>query len=128
MSENKYKILVIDDDSQTRQMIGQFLAFSGYETMTAREGKEALELYEGERAAGRPFHAVTLDLEMPFGMGGAETMKKLLEADNPVKVVVCSADSTNPIMEKPKQFGFVAALAKPFSGKDLIGILKTFLD
>ena len=128
MSKNKYKILVVDDDIQTREMIGQFLVHSGYETMAAQEGKEALELYEGERAAGRPFDAVTLDLEMPFGMGGEETMKRLLAADSNVKVVVCSADSTNPIMEHPERFGFVAALAKPFSGKELIEILKTILD
>jgi two-component system, cell cycle sensor histidine kinase and response regulator CckA len=128
LSENKHKILIIDDDPQTRQMIGQFLNLSGYETMAAREGKEALDLYESERQAGRPFDAVTLDLEMPFGMGGAETMKKLLAADKKVKVIVCSADCTNPIMENPKKFGFVAALEKPFTGKELNQILATLLD
>ena len=128
MSANRYLILVIDDDPQTREMIGRFLELSGYETKSANEGKEALEIYLSQRAAGRPFDAITLDLEMPMGMGGAETMKKLLEINQDVRVVVCSADSNNPIMEHPEQFGVAAALAKPFSGKDLIEVLDNLLD
>ncbi len=46
--------------------------------MTASDGQEALEMYR-EALGSRPFDAVVLDLVVPKGMGGAETMERLLD-------------------------------------------------
>ena len=51
-----------------------------------------------ERESGQPFAAVIMDLTVPGGMGGKETIEKLLEIDSDVKVVVSSGYATDPIM------------------------------
>ena len=52
---------------------------------------------------------------MPGGMGGAETVKKLLEIDPEAKVIVSSGYSTDPIMSEYKKYGFSAVVAKPYN-------------
>ena len=39
------RILVIDDDMQVRQMLGQILERAGYEVVSAQDGAKGIELY-----------------------------------------------------------------------------------
>ena len=45
----------------------------GYEVLSARDGAEAIDLYEAANASGRGFDAVLLDVTVSGGMGGVET-------------------------------------------------------
>lgn len=81
-------VLVVDDDSDLRESLGDVLRGEGYAVTLAANGREALELLPGLR---RPC-AVVLDMTMPV-MSGTEfymAMSKVPAlADIPVVVLSC---------------------------------------
>ncbi|HEY9073691.1 MAG TPA: ATP-binding protein, partial [Desulfobaccales bacterium] len=119
----KGKILVMDDEEIVRQVLERMLANLGYEAELARDGAEALEKFTAAEEAGDKFAAVILDLTVPGGMGGKETMEKLLKIDPQVKAIVSSGYSDDPIMADPKKYGFSEFIAKPYKVMDLNKIL-----
>lgn len=60
-----------------------------------------------------------MDLTIPGGMGGKETIKKLLEIDPEVVAIVSSGYSSDPVISKFKKYGFSAAVTKPYSAGEL---------
>ena len=87
----------------------------GYTVECASKGEEALELYKNAIGQSQPFDLVIFDLTVKGGMGGAETITKLLEIDPDVKAIASSGYSDDPVMETPTNFGFAASLSKPYS-------------
>ncbi|MEI6186125.1 MAG: ATP-binding protein [Dehalococcoidia bacterium] len=114
------KILVMDDEPEVRQVVGHMLDEFGYKkAQFASDGDEAVKRYRKAMAAGKPFDVVIIDLTIPGGMGGKETIQKLLEIDPRVKGIVSSGYSDDPAMAKYKSFGFCGVLVKPYTAKDL---------
>ena len=62
---------------------------------------------------------VILDLTNKFGMGGVETIKRLLEMDPDVRAIVVTGYSNNPIISNFREHGFRGALPKPFTLDEL---------
>jgi DNA-binding NtrC family response regulator len=79
------------------------------------------------RGAGRPYRAVIFDLTIPGGLGGMETMKVLKEMDPEIKRVVISGYSQDPVMSNPEEYGFAAALQKPFNITRLTYVLSRII-
>lgn len=119
----KGKILVMDDEELVRKVVGEMLVFLGYEVEFAKEGIEAIELYKKAKAQGQPFDAIIMDLTIPIGMGGKETINKLLEIDPTVKAIVSSGYSTDPVMTEFTKYGFKGFIIKPFKIKELGEVL-----
>ena len=59
------RILVTDDNEANQQLIGLRLARAGADVVTALNGKEALDRVAEASAAGRPFDAIIMDMQMP---------------------------------------------------------------
>ncbi len=59
-----------------------------------------------------PFNAVILDLTVPGGMGGKESIKKLSEIDPNVKAIVSSGYSNDPVMANFREYGFSGVYSK----------------
>lgn len=108
------KILVMDDEESVRDVVGQMLAYIGYEADFARDGAEAIEKYAKAKESVCPFDAVIADLTIAGGMGGKEAIRKLLEFDPNTKAIVSSGYSNNPIMAHFKEYGFSGVVAKPY--------------
>jgi|GEM_PF-1719761 len=106
------KILVMDDDEMIRFIAKQTLLKIGYDVECSADGAGAIEAYRKAYEAGEPFMAVFLDLNIPGGMGGKETMKQLLTIDPHAKGFVTSGDSSDPAMIHFKDFGFSGAFEK----------------
>jgi two-component system cell cycle sensor histidine kinase/response regulator CckA len=53
-----------------------------------------------------PYHAVILDLTIPGGMGGLETIKAFKTMDGAVKGIVSSGHSHDPVVSNPLRYGF----------------------
>ena len=121
------RILVMDDDESVRSIAGQLLAALGHEAVLAERGETALEEYRSALEAGRPFDIVILDLTIRGGMGGAETMRRLLEIDAGVKAVVSSGYSNDEVTSSFREHGFRAFLKKPYRLEDLKATLDALL-
>ncbi len=115
----KGKILFMDDETYVRRVAGDILTQLGYSVVFAQDGAEAVVRYAESLAQGRPFDAVIVDLTIPGGMGGEETLRRLRELDPKVRGIVASGYSNNPILASYRAFGFQAALAKPFDVQEL---------
>ncbi|MBT3832695.1 MAG: PAS domain S-box protein [Gammaproteobacteria bacterium] len=122
------KILMMDDQQSILKMVGRSLDKIGYKVEGAEHGKQTVEKYKEAMDTGRPFHGVVLDLTIPGGMGGAETMKHLLALDPSVVAIVASGYSNDPVMMNYKDYGFKAVLTKPYMPRDLHKLLSTILD
>jgi CheY-like chemotaxis protein len=110
---SKGRILVMDDEYTIRNILCKHLSVLKYEAEAVGEGSEVIRLYKDASKAGNPFDAVIMDLTVPGGMGGKETIKKLLEIDPAVKAIVSSGYANDPIMVNHLKYGFKGALVKP---------------
>ena len=117
------RILVMDDEEMILDFLQQMLSRIGYEVECARDGHEAIALYEEAKRSGRNFAAVIMDLTIPGGMGGKEAIKFLLELDPHCTAIVSSGYSDDPIMADFQKFGFSGAIAKPYKLSELAKIL-----
>lgn len=107
-------VLVMDDEDVVRELAGDMLAKLGYSAVTCIDGTRALELYEEEMDAGTPFDAVILDLTIPGGMGGVETLEHLKKLNPDVQAIVSSGYSDNPVVANYRDHGFGASVSKPY--------------
>lgn len=123
----KAKILLMDDEQIILDVTNEVLAFLGYDVMFAQDGAAAVELYRREKEAGAPFDAVILDLSVPDGMGGKETVQKLREYDPSVKAIVSSGFANDPAVTAFADYGFSAKLTKPYKITDLKATLEEML-
>ncbi len=121
------RVLVMDDEEIIRLLLSRILTGTGYEVELSKDGAEAVKLYRKARESGQPFDAVILDLTVPGGMGGKETIKKLLEIHPEAKVIVSSGYAPAPIMSGYRKYGFSAVVAKPYSASQMEDTLHAVL-
>jgi two-component system, cell cycle sensor histidine kinase and response regulator CckA len=88
-----------------------------------RNGEEAIDSYQEAKKLDRPFAAVILDLTIRGGMGGKETIQKLLAFEPEVKAIVASGYNMDPVMQNFQEYGFKGALNKPFLINQLTEVL-----
>ena len=119
----KGKVLLMDDEQIILDVTLEVLKFLGYDVMFAREGASAIALYKKEKAAGAPFDVVILDLSVPEGMGGRETVGLLKAFDPEVKAVVSTGYANDPAVLDFASYGFSGKLTKPYKINDLKNIL-----
>ncbi len=113
------RVLFMDDDPDIRDLAGAILKLMGYEPTLTVEGGETLAAYQSARASGQPYAAVILDLTIPGGMGGRETIRRLREIDPDVRAIVSSGYSNDAVIADFRAHGFVAMVAKPYRMEDL---------
>ena len=121
------RVLIMDDNDTLRGLLMQMLEHLGYEAACARHGAEAIAMFEQAHAAGRPFHAVLLDLTIPGGMGGEAAAAKIHELDGSAKLIVSSGYSDAPVMAEFRRYGFDAIIPKPWTLPALSRTLKRVL-
>jgi PAS domain S-box-containing protein len=112
-------ILIMDDDEIIRDIAREILGHLGYRVALCTEGSQALEMYRKAMNTGEPFDLVIMDLTIPGGMGGKETMEKLLEIDHDVKGIVSSGYNNDPILASYRQYGFSGVIIKPYNITEL---------
>jgi len=117
-------ILLLEDEDMVGMIVSEMLDHIGYETVLVREGEQAVALYDERFQAGTPFSAVIMDLSIANGMGGEEAVTEVLKIDPAAKVIVSSGYSFDPAMLDYRNYGFRAALGKPFTIPDLSRVLK----
>lgn len=117
------KILIMDDQELILDLAKAMLSSMGYKTITAGNGAEAIEIYREAFQSSEPFDMVIVDLTVPGGLGGVETIPELLKIDPQAKVVVSSGYSNDPIMANYKEYGFCGVITKPYTMAQLSELL-----
>ncbi len=90
---------------------------TSYALEFALQGKEGVDLAGRALAAGRPFVIAFIDMRMPPGWDGIETIERLWAVDPDIQVVICSAHSDydwNDVIERLGQTDRLLVLKKPF--------------
>ena len=119
------RVLLMDDEEFIREIACEMLQSIGYGVELAENGNQAVELFKKAKKQNHPFDLVILDLTIPGGMGGVETIEKIHETDPDVNAIASSGYSDSPVMADPESFGFTASLNKPYMLEDLITVLKS---
>ncbi|MHB1011429.1 MAG: hybrid sensor histidine kinase/response regulator [Desulfobacteria bacterium] len=127
LAAGKGKILIMDDEQGILDVLQALLEHIGYTSRYARDGAEAVEMYVGAMEDRQPFDVIILDLTIPGGMGGKETMEKVLEVDPDVKAIVSSGYSNDPVMANYRSYGFKGIVPKPYRIEELSQVLHDVL-
>lgn len=117
------RILIMDDEEIIRMYAEKSLTTLGYSVVCTKDGKETLNFFIEETNAGRPFVAIILDITIPGGMGGKETIVEIRKLNTEIPVFVVSGYSEDPVMAEPANYGFTDSLCKPFTIAELSEML-----
>jgi two-component system, cell cycle sensor histidine kinase and response regulator CckA len=120
----KGRVLVMEDGDEVRRVLGEMLEHLGYYVDSVRNGAEVLQAYRQSRELGRRYDLVIMDLTIPGGMGGRETIKQLLELDPKARAIVSSGYSNDPVMADFADYGFTGFISKPYKIEELSDLLK----
>jgi two-component system cell cycle sensor histidine kinase/response regulator CckA len=108
-------ILLVDDEEMIIDVGRKMLEKLGFEVLIARNGKEAMEVYEKTRDR---IKLVILDMIMP-GMAGGETYDKLKENNPDIKILLSSGYSINGRATEILDRGCNGFIQKPFDMRKL---------
>lgn len=114
------KILVIDDDTRLRNLLGKFLGENDFEVSLAKDTKEARQILSENK-----FDLLVVDVMMPDenGIDFTEDFKK----DNDVPVLILTARGEPYDRIKGLEIGAEDYLSKPFEPKELLLRLNNIL-
>jgi DNA-binding NtrC family response regulator len=117
-------ILVVDDDPQVLEVVGEMLRLEGYDVATAADGREAVAKFRSQA-----FDLVITDLIMPE-KEGLETIAEMKLLHKAVPVIAMSGGGRiGPMdyLDTARHIGAAATLAKPFARSELISLVSNLL-
>jgi CheY-like chemotaxis protein len=115
-----FRILIIDDDPDTRAFLEQVLSPAGYETLTAGEGEEGLKRYLSEAV-----DLVITDLFMPE-RDGLETIVDI-RTRFPALPIIAISGHPPALLPAALAIGANETLQKPFSSDQLLASVQKLL-
>jgi PAS domain S-box-containing protein len=118
------RVLIMDDDPVVTRILTRMLKRQGCECAEVLDGEAALSAYAQAEAAGRRFSLVIMDLTIPGGMGGKDAVRRLKEKFPDARVAVSSGYANDPALANFAEFGFDAALTKPYRLEDVSKLLR----
>jgi serine/threonine protein kinase len=117
------RILLLEDDLMVRDLMRRALEKASFEVVETGDGKDTLRLYQEAMQQGRPYDLAILDLTIPDGMCGRETMLHLRRIDPQILAIVSSGYRDDAVMKDCAAYGFAAALPKPYQVEGLLQIV-----
>ena len=102
------RVLVIDDETEVRLVLREFLTGRGYEVTLAESGMAAIASLENERP-----DVVLLDVSMPE-MDGVETLKRIVTLHPTLPVIMVTANADIAVTSQLLALGAADYIPKPF--------------
>ena len=124
MDNMTYRILLVEDDAQVRDLARQVLEGQGYKVFETENGQEALQL--ASRYAD-PIHLLLTDVVMP-DMNGRALAEQLLQTRSGLKAIFISGYTDETIAHHGVLEPGIVLLQKPFSPMDLACKVREILD
>ncbi|MFV0517370.1 MAG: response regulator transcription factor [Aminipila sp.] len=116
-----FRILIVEDDKNTRRLMNTVLSTAGYLTFTANDGMEALHLLDSEH-----IDLIILDVMMP-NMDGFELTEQLRNADYQLPILMVTAKQ----LPSDKKRGFIVGtddyMTKPVDEEEMLLRIKALL-
>jgi CheY-like chemotaxis protein len=116
------KILVVDDNSDHRELMVIMLEAEGYVVLTAKDGSEGLEQIEAHRP-----NLIICDVMMP-GIDGIEMVKLLRQIPEHRSLPLLMITAHGDVRERAISAGADRTLGKPFDLDDLITVVRGMLN
>ena len=114
------KLLLVDDDPDLLYTLERYLQQSGYSTVTANNGKSAINIFEAEKP-----QAALIDVMMPE-LDGFEVVKKIRSVSSiPIILLTARSDETDKIVGL--ELGADDYVTKPFSPREVVARLKAIM-
>jgi len=116
-------ILIVDDSSSVRSVVGIALKGAGYEVIEACDGKDALSKMKGDK-----IHLIVTDVNMP-NMDGITFVKELkkLPAYKFTPVCMLTTEAGESKMQEGKAAGAKAWIIKPFQPPKLLDVVSKLI-
>lgn len=114
------KVLVVDDDVKTVELVKLYLRRDGYRVLTAYDGVEALRLARESRP-----DLIVLDLMLP-GIDGLQVCRTLRN-ESDVPIIMLTARTTDQDKLTGLELGADDYVTKPFSPRELAARVRTVL-
>jgi two-component system cell cycle sensor histidine kinase/response regulator CckA len=122
--EGKETVLLVDDEAMIIDVAERMLSKLGYKVFTARDGKEAIEVFKKYR---NKIDVIILDMIMP-NMGGGETFDRIKKMKPEIKVLLSSGYSINGQASEILNRGCNGFIQKPFNLQNLSQNLRSMLE
>jgi CheY-like chemotaxis protein len=122
--EGQETVLLVDDEEMIIDVGTRMLNKLGYQVFTARDGKEALEIFKTHQDK---IDLIVLDMIMPQ-MGGGETYDRVKKINPDVKVLLSSGFSINGQASEILNRGCNGFIQKPFNLQNLSQNLRAILE
>ena len=119
----KKTILLIDDDDMVADVGEQILNNSGYGVVSAKSGKEAIEVYKANQDR---IDMAILDMILP-DMGGMDTYDRLKEINPGIKVLLASGYDIDSQASDIMKRGCDGFIQKPFNMSELLEKIREIL-
>ena len=119
------RILFMDDDEKISALTATMLTSLEYKFDLAKNGEEAITLYQRYLNIGRPYDAVVMDLTIIGGMDGETCFRELQKLDPDVRAIVSSGYDNDEMVQRYLDLGFRGYLTKPYRVADLGRAIKT---
>jgi len=117
------RILLVDDETNIRKMVGALLQSEGFETAEAANGTAAIAAVEREAP-----DAVLLDLMMPGGPDGLQTLEQLKRSAPDLPVVMMSGKANLTDAVRATKLGAFQFLEKPLTPEGVLTTLRAALE
>lgn len=114
------KILVVDDDTTTVELVKLYLNRDGYRVLTAYDGLEALQIARSSHP-----DLIVLDLMLP-GMNGLEVCRTL-RSESDIPIIMLTAMTTDDDRLRGLDIGADDYITKPFSPRELAARVRAVL-
>lgn len=113
------RVLVVDDNADSRELTATLVEISGHESKTASDGGEAIE-----QANRYQPDAILLDIGLP-DMTGYDVCRTIREQDwaSEIPIIALSGRDGSEALTESKEAGFDAHLVKPVDPADLLDLL-----
>jgi two-component system, cell cycle response regulator DivK len=117
------RILVVEDQEDNRRIVRDLLTSAGYETIEALDGEAGVRLAEAERP-----DLILMDVQLPV-LDGHEATRRIKRnpALRAIPVIVVTSYALSGDDAKAMSAGCDAYVAKPFSPRQLLATIRTFL-
>lgn len=122
MSQSKFSILYAEDDEKIREKYAKFLRLYFQDVYEAKNGQEALELYDKNRP-----DVIILDINMPI-ISGLEVAKIIREKDKETQLIMLSAYSDREKLLVATELFLSKYLVKPIQSLELESIITKCID